>query len=62
MSNGEIQKQVQHNEKRERDFALLQAAVTLLGPVVTDEERAVEIARTVLELIEGGADVHLKNQ
>jgi hypothetical protein len=54
MSNAEIQKQVERNEKREREMALLQAASTLLGPVVTDEERAVKIAKTLLELIEGG--------
>jgi hypothetical protein len=36
----------------DRKYALLQAAATLIGPAVTDEERAVKIAKKLLELIE----------
>jgi len=49
----EIQKQVEAKQKRERERALLQAAATLLGPVVTDEVRAVAISTRLMEIIEG---------
>jgi hypothetical protein len=36
----------------DRKYALLLAAATLIGPAVTEEERAVKIAKKLLELIE----------